>query len=584
MRVYAIDFETHYTKEYSIKTLGVDAYVNHPDFDPYLVAIYGEDVQWVGDPRDFDWSRIEGANLVAHNARFDETVFVRAQQIKRIPAKVEIKSWFCSADLAVYLQASRSLMGACSDLLGIQLNKEMRDKLGKMTYREAVEKGLKKDIDAYALEDAKRCYELFTKFSAKWPEVEQKISQINREASRKGVRADVARLDEYLEKMKITLWEAGKLMPWEWDENKTPLSAKTIRTYCRKEGIRCPESFAKTDEDCQNWEEEFGEKHPWVGAMRDWRRSNIMLGRLKTVKSRLTPEADFPYTIKYFGAHTGRFAGDGGFNMQNMPRGENMGVDLRSLFIPRPGKKMVVADLAQIEARILLYLAGDTATLDEIAKGTSVYEAHAIRTMGYDKSLGKLKEVDPKMYQLAKARVLGLGYGCGHVKFQALAKLMCDINLTAEESKKVVDAFRSSNPLIVSFWNRFQRDCAWSDKKDYSVELPSGRTLNYFGVQLGQDGMTASVERGGLHRVHVYGGKIAENVIQAVARDVFTEGMVRLADKGWDILFHAHDEYVMEVDLDVPLVRIKKEIIKVPEWLEGCPLDAEIQEVPRYTK
>ena len=121
--------------------------------------------------------------------------------------------------------------------------------------------------------------------------------------------------------------------------------------------------------------------------MRDWRRSNILLKRLQTIQRRIRPDGTFPFSIKYFGGHTGRFSGDGGLNIQNMPRGAIMGVDLRALFIPRPGKTFIIADLAQIEARITLWLAKDFETLALVEEGISVYEAHAIATMGSARSI-----------------------------------------------------------------------------------------------------------------------------------------------------------------------------------------------------
>lgn len=583
MKFVAIDFETYYDKVYSIKTMGVDAYINDPQFDPYLVAIYSDEIQFVGHPRDFDWDLVKNKNVVAHNARFDETVHARCEELGIIPKGKSPSRWYCTADLAVFLQAPRSLAGAARALLGVTLDKSTRDKLAKLTYKEACAKGLKQEVDDYALSDAKHCYEIFEKYHRDWPRLEKDISQQNREDGRRGVRVDTPLLKENITKLTHTLWEAGNKIPWDWSDNKTPLSPKALKLQCRKEGIRCPTSLAKDSSDCIAWEETYGDKYPWVGAMRDWRRANIMLKRVETIRDRLKDDV-FPYTIKYFGGHTGRFSGDGGFNMQNMPRSENMGVDLRGLFIPREGKKMVIADLAQIEARIILWLAGDMATLETVAGGVSVYEAHAIRTMGYDPARGPLEEVDPDGYRLAKARVLGLGFGCGDKKFRVLAKTMCNIDMTAKEAKQTVVDFRATNPKIVNFWGRLQRDCAWSKGKDFTVELPSGREMTYHSVKYGTDGLTAELEEGGGRRVYLYGGKIAENVTQATARDVFIEGMDRLNKAGHQQLFHAHDEHVLEVDKDVELKEIEKIIAVTPKWLEGCPIEAKVFCVERYTK
>lgn len=583
MSFYAVDFETHYTKEYSLKTLGIDAYVKHDLFDPYLVAVWGPDLQYVGHPRNFDWSKLNGQSLLAHNARFDETVFLRCQELGIIPKDCVPKAWYCTADLAVYLSAPRNLVGAASTLLGRKRDKAVRDRLGKITYADACAQGMKDEIDQYGLDDARDCFELWAGFNDQWPALEQRISQQNRDDSRRGVRVDIPRLRRYLGNVQTIRWEAGKLIPWDWDDLKTPLSPKALALECRKAGIPTPLSLAMDSAECMEWEDTYGAEYPWVGAMRDWRRSNIMLKRLQTIERRLQGDI-FPYSIKYFGAHTGRFSGDGGFNMQNMPRGMNMGVDLRSLFIPRDGKKMLIADLAQIEARITLWLAGDLLTLVEIAKGLSVYEAHAIHTMGWDHANGLLKVADPGLYILAKARVLGLGFGCGPAKFKKVAKKMANLDLTPKESQTCVADFRATNPKIVSLWRKLQQDCTWSRKGDYVMELPSGRNLTYYDVKSGRDGLTAALMRGGGRREHLYGGRLTENAVQAIARDLFIEKMDLLHSAGLPQLFHSHDENVLEVDQDVKEEDVVEALSVTPDWLEGCPVAAEAFSVERYQK
>ena len=583
MKYYAVDFESYYDKVYSIKTMGVDAYINDPQFDAYLVSVYGEDISFVGHPSEFDWNLLNGHQVLAHNARFDETVALKLIKEKVIPATFSPAEWLCTADLSVYLQAPRNLAGAARHLCDIRMNKETRDKMAKLTYKEACDLGMKQEVDDYTLGDAVACYEIFSQHGHKWSGLERMISKINREESRRGVAVDTKRLDEYHELLTQTLWKAGNRIPWDWSDRKTPLSPKMLRLECRKAGIPCPTSLAKDSEECMLWENEYGKDYPWVAAMRDWRRANMMLKKVVTLRNR-TVDGIFPYSIKYFGGHTGRFSGGGGFNMQNLPRGMNMGVDLRSLFIPRKGKKMVVADLSQIEARVLLWLADDMVTLDEIRGGHSVYEAHAISTMRYDASRGPLDEVDPNLYKLAKARVLGLGFGCGAARFKDVARVMAGIELTDEECLSAVTDFRNSNPKIVNMWQCLQRDCTYNAGGTFSVELPSGRMMNYYNVRRDRGELTAEMEIGGGRRVKVYGGKLAENITQATARDVFTERMPVLKEMGCDQLFHVHDEYVLEVDFDVTEDAIEEAIIVTPDWLEDCPLGAKVNTIDRYQK
>ena len=117
----AIDFETYFSKEYSIKGMGPWAYVEDPRFDCYQVAIYGEDrdgkpIEWVGAPSDAPWARIDGCVWVSHNMTFDSVVWAKVRQQVAGVSTPELPHWYCTANLAVYLQAPRNLAGAARAL------------------------------------------------------------------------------------------------------------------------------------------------------------------------------------------------------------------------------------------------------------------------------------------------------------------------------------------------------------------------------------------------------------------------------------------------------------------------------------
>ncbi len=210
-----------------------------------------------------------------------------------------------------------------------------------------------------------------------------------------------------------------------------------------------------------------------------------------------------------------------------MPRGELFGVDLRRCFIPSPGNVFIIADLCQIEPRILAWLIGDEAFLDLVRKGIDIYEAHARSTMGYIDER-PLKEVDPSMRSLAKARTLGLGYGCGPKKFVAVAKNLGGLDITFADARKTVQDFRSKNIRISNLWKRLDREFKRSAGGDYHIELPSGRELRYLSVAKNPRGYyTASTERGGRKR-KLYGGLLTENLVQATARDVFASQLLAI--------------------------------------------------------
>src|SRR5690606_32849431 len=158
--------------------------------------------------------------------------------------------------------------------------------------------------------------------------------------------------------------------------------------------------------------------------------------------------------VKYCGANTGRWSGGGGLNMQNLNRSEAEGVDLRRAIVAPPGHVLGVVDFAQIEARTLLYLAGDHHALGMLREhpALDVYEAHARQTMDYaeDELLKAFcARTGSGLRQLAKARVLGLGFGCGPEKFVSVAKSMAGLEISLEESKRIVGEYRESNPKVV---------------------------------------------------------------------------------------------------------------------------------------
>ena len=129
MTTYAVDFETYYDKKCSIRTLGVMGYFTHPDFDAYLVSVVGSDgYEFVGNPRDFDWSMLEDQLVLSHNASFDETLYLFGAKQGWWPL-VSAKEWHCTADLAAYCGHPRSLKKASAEVLDVDLSKATRDNM-----------------------------------------------------------------------------------------------------------------------------------------------------------------------------------------------------------------------------------------------------------------------------------------------------------------------------------------------------------------------------------------------------------------------------------------------------------------------
>jgi DNA polymerase I-like protein with 3'-5' exonuclease and polymerase domains len=286
--------------------------------------------------------------------------------------------------------------------------------------------------------------------------------------------------------------ETRDLLPWH--PARPALSLHAVRDQCAVEGIWAPDSFAEKEDQAQKWEEEFADKYRWVSAIREHRKANKHLKTIQTMLSRTRPDGRMGYDLKYFGATTGRDSGSGGWNAQNLPRDIVSGVDIRSMIEAPEGKMLVVCDLAQIEARCILWLAGDHATLDLLKTGVDVYEAHARATMGYS-DLRPLKEVDKSMRQLAKARVLGLGFGCGGKKFQVVAKMMAGLDIAPAEAERIVADYRASNPRIVTLWRKLQATLERSAGATLHVRLPRGRELVYREIKASQGEFSGVIPR-----------------------------------------------------------------------------------------
>jgi DNA polymerase len=255
---------------------------------------------------------------------------------------------------------------------------------------------------------------------------------------------------------------------------------------------------------------------------------------------------------------------------------------MRGCLIAPPGKKLLAIDLAQIEARILLWFVEDWGTLRMIAEGASPYEAHARATMGWKG--GPLKAENPGLYKLAKARVLGLGYGCGAVKFVAVAKIMAGLDLTPEEAARTVKEYRAANPEIVKLWRTLgDAFAATVPGATYRLKLPVGRSILYRNCHPAQG--TAEQIKGAA--VKIYGGLLCENLVQATARDLFADRLLALEAAGFRAVLLVHDEYVLEVEEAgaAEALRTAMEIVrKVPAWAARLPVDCEGHILERYAK
>jgi len=586
MHTFALDYETYYDKNCSIKTLGTLGYFSHADFDAYMVSVVGDEgTEFVGHPKDFDWEIIAGHRVLSHNASFDETLYLFGAE-KGWWAKVEPAEWHCTADLAAYCGLPRSLKNSTAELFDLDVSKTVRDNMRGKRW-ENMSDEFKKDVTDYALKDSVLCLRLWEALKDKWPTQEREISVANRRCAQRGIPIDTKLLKKQRESIAQRLFDVENSIPWAGDA--PTLSRTAFNDECRKLGLEPPVSLALTDEEANEWIKKYGERHAWIHGVRDFRRINALKRKLESFDYATMKDSRYYGGIMYFGAHTGRFSGGGGnLNLQNLPRKEMFGVNLRSLIATPPEKRLVVADLSQIEVRTLCYLAGDTDTLQEIRESDDIYEAFGIRFQLWDKNKGDMKKEDPKLRHLVKTMVLGCGYGASASRFAMIA------DMPVEEATKAVNLYRNKMKKVIWLWNSLQRKLhtAYATCSEFTLDLPSGRTLNYgmikTAMQHGRRNYIAMISKGAKKiPVKLYGGLLAENVSQALARDVFADIMLRLEKKGLKTIIHVHDEVVIETNKD-DAEEVLGDVIAAmktpPTWLPDIPLEGEGKVLTRYEK
>ena len=279
---------------------------------------------------------------------------------------------------------------------------------------------------------------------------------------------------------------------------------------------------------------------------------------------------------------------------------------IRTAFTPSKGHRFIVADFSAIEARVIAWLAGEHWRMEVFQSHGKIYEASAAQM--FKVPIETIDKGSP-LRQKGKIAELALGYGGSKGALTQMGAL--EMGLTEDELPELVSAWREANPKIVKLWWNVEAAAIKSVKEKAVVKmqygltfhykkgilfitLPSGRSLAYVRPKIGIDERFGKeqltyegTEQGSKQwgRIPTYGGKLTENIIQAIARDCLAEAMVKLNDAGYRINFHVHDEVV----LDVPIgAGSKEEVEKVMgqpiKWAPGLPLEADSFETDYYMK
>ncbi len=675
-----IDFETYYDKDYSLKKMTPYDYVQDRRFDPYLVAVHGDDVHYVGPPENFDWTLLSGYDIVAHNMAFDGLVLRRLIELGRVPDFPRRE--FCTADLAAYLLVPRYLAGAVLQLFDVKLSKQVRSDMLGRTLTDTIVDGSYDDLMEYADSDALWSHKIWVEHAHKWPEWEREASRLTRESCWRGVKMDRRATEAGLRHLESVQAAAEEMLPWVGQQDDKGKDIKTnsrkyLSLYLRGKGVVPPVSYKKDDPEFMALVADLkqgrqfldvlqqGGELPEDVSLRKFERMTpdqkvaaglgtyvdipdsvevlevlearlevaSLAGHIARLRNMLASADDndiLRFSRRYFGAHTGRDASGEDrterssgslsiFNPLNLPKDPVCGVNLRNLLLPRDGRKFLIFDFSQIEALVILWLAGHTEMLEKAKASGSLYIAYGILT-------GKIKPEDvdteakrsafkgTRLYAALKASVLGFGFGQGAVKFretvakQSKGKLV----FTAEESKELTDEWRQSNAPVCRLWGVMGDEFKMSAMRNepvFWVDLPSGRRKPYYRPQVkvepkrftnpetGEEfTKMVAVLRAALIKGEMpwglWGGELVQHATQATARDVMTLGGIEVCRQhpNWWWAWSVYDEVIFEIPEDeaqealVDIPKILCEGIASQTWARGLPLKVEGGVFDKYLK
>lgn len=289
---------------------------------------------------------------------------------------------------------------------------------------------------------------------------------------------------------------------------------------------------------------------------------------------------------------------------------------IRTALVPAPGRVFIDADFSAIEARVIAWLAGEQWRLDVFNSHGKIYEASASQMFGVP--IEKIKKGNPEYALRQKGKVAELALGYQGASGALIAMGALNMGLTEEELPDIVSRWRASNRRIVDLWYKLQAaviECIRSghptavnglvfaveadvqnDLDFLTIALPSGRKLYYAHPSLGQNRWGGdSIQYYGVDQqtrkwiqLETYGGKLVENVVQAIARDCLAESINRLEAAGFPVVFHVHDEVVIEAphtDNDTATLEAVCNIMGQPiSWAPGLPLKADGWVGNFYTK
>jgi len=242
----ALDFETYYTKEYSVGTLGVHGYVNDDRFLATIAAVaWANETVLAASPDKFPWESLHGIDLVSHNRQFDRLVFERLQRGGVIPAHVQPRRWYCSMACARYLNYPASLREVSNYLLGWAPDKDQRkNMLGRST-------PTAEDFE-YAKSDARACLGIFLQIEHRWPDHERRLADLTEAMGDRGITVDRPKVEAIIADLEVAIGELAISLPWG-PERRGITSIKKFNEACGGLGVPPPPTTSRKAPELKQW-------------------------------------------------------------------------------------------------------------------------------------------------------------------------------------------------------------------------------------------------------------------------------------------------------------------------------------------
>ena len=644
MPTLGIDIETY--SEVDLPKCGVYAYAEHPSFEILLFAYAFDDEETqvvdlkCGErlpPRVLDALTDPAITKTAFNAAFERTCIGRY-----LGRRLDAAQWQCTAVQSAMLALPLSLEGV-GEVLGIE-RKKLKEGGDLVRYFSLPCKPTKangqrtRNLPEHAPEKWQR----FKEYCVRDVEAEREIRAKLQGYPIPAKEQELYRLDQEINDRGIMVDSVLVARAIECDEQ---YREKTTKRACELTGLANPNSPAQLKE----WLEGQGTQVDTLdkkavcallpgaeGDVLEVLKLRLLMATTSVKKSEairrsVCADGRVHGLLQFYGANrTGRWAGRL-VQIQNLPQnhipdlvlardlvkaGRYADIEalyestpnvlselIRTAFVPRPGCRFIVADFSAIEARVIAWLAGEQWRLEVFRQGGDIYCASASKM--FHVPVEKHGQ-NSHLRQKGKIAELALGYGGAVGALTAMGAL--EMGLAEEELPPLVRQWREANPHIIRLWAQVE-DAAMTAVREKArvrlgrltfhcrsgmlfITLPSGRKLCYVKPRIqtnrfGGDGLTYEGVGEGKKwtRIETFGGKLTENIVQATARDLLAEAMLRLRDAGLEIVMHVHDEAVLEVPIGHSSVdEVCALMAEAPAWADGLPLRADGYECRFYQK